>query len=314
MNRACAPVLLLIFNRPDLAVAALAAIRAARPSRLYVAADGPRPGRPGEPELCERARRETLAAIDWPCEIKTLLRESNLGCARAVHGAVSWFFEQETEGIILEDDCIAAPAFFPFCSELLERYRTDRRVFAVAGDHFLGEDMPATPSYWFNGVFHVWGWASWRDRWVGVPLTVPAADADAIRSALHDAGLTRAETSYWTPVFARVRQNTVPEQRINSWAYPAAYHAMVNRFVCISPTRNLVTNVGFGADSTHFQGDSAGAGMRIAQGALDFPLTHPPAVRVNRALHRRNLRVRFGIRYGIAGIIEDFLSRGLRSR
>ena len=128
----CVPILLIGFNRPDFMAAQIAAVRAARPARLYVAVDGPRPDRSGEAENC-RAVRECVKLVDWPCEVKTLFREKNLGCKMGVSGAITWFFDQEEEGIVLEDDCRPSEDFLRFASEMLVRYREDGRVGLVAG-------------------------------------------------------------------------------------------------------------------------------------------------------------------------------------
>ena len=42
-NALATPVLFLIFNRQDTTTQVFSAIRRAKPSRLYIAADGPRP-------------------------------------------------------------------------------------------------------------------------------------------------------------------------------------------------------------------------------------------------------------------------------
>ena len=76
------PVLFLVFNRPDTTAEVFEAIRQARPPRLYVAADGPRLDKK-EAALCERTR-SLATAVDWPCDVKTLFREHNMGCGRAV--------------------------------------------------------------------------------------------------------------------------------------------------------------------------------------------------------------------------------------
>jgi hypothetical protein len=123
-----APVLFLIFNRPEPTRRVFEAIRRARPVRLYVAADGPRDAVPTDHELCRQAR-EITELIDWPCEVKRLYRDKNLGCRAAVSSAITRFFEQEERGIILEDDCLPEPSFFPFCEELLERYQDDESVY-----------------------------------------------------------------------------------------------------------------------------------------------------------------------------------------
>lgn len=106
------PILFMIFKRPDTTARIFEAIRAARPSKLFIAADPPRPNIPGEAEKCA-ATREAVRNIDWPCDVKTLFREQNLGCGKAVAGALEWFFSQVEEGIILEDDILPDPTFFP---------------------------------------------------------------------------------------------------------------------------------------------------------------------------------------------------------
>ena len=101
-------VLFLVFNRPDTTAQVFEAIRKAKPSRLYVAADGPRSAREGEAERVAKVR-EISTAVDWPCVLHTLFRNENLGCKYAVSDAISWFFRHEDKGIILEDDCLPHP-------------------------------------------------------------------------------------------------------------------------------------------------------------------------------------------------------------
>ena len=158
-------VLFVVFNRPDTTVQVFEAIRQAKPPRLYVAADGPREGREGEADRVAKVR-EIATAVDWPCEVKTLFRENNLGCKYAVSGAITWFFEQEEQGIILEDDCLPSQSFFWFCEELLNRYKNDFRIWHISGNNFYYTTKTAIESYTFGGIFgSIWGWASWSSRW-----------------------------------------------------------------------------------------------------------------------------------------------------
>ena len=150
------PILFLIFNRPDTTARVFEAIRAARPPRLYVAADGPRQGREGEAERCESARK-IATTVDWPCEVNAVFRESNLGCRVAVSSAIDWFFEAEQEGIILEDDCLPASDFFRFCSELLERFRHDNRVMAICGSSYAEVEAKYSGSYYCSYYADIWG-------------------------------------------------------------------------------------------------------------------------------------------------------------
>ena len=124
------PILFLIFNRPDNTSLVFEEIRKIKPRYLYVAADGPRADKLGEKELCE-ATRAIISQVDWPCELKTLFRDYNLGCGKAVSEAITWFFNSVEQGIILEDDCLPDSSFFTFCEVLLEKYKNDDRVSTI---------------------------------------------------------------------------------------------------------------------------------------------------------------------------------------
>jgi hypothetical protein len=158
------PVLFLIFNRPNTTEQVFEAIAKAKPRCLFVAADGPRTDKEGEAEKCQ-AVRDIIKRVDWDCEVKTLFREQNLGCKEAVSSAITWFFEQVEEGIILEDDCLPSDSFFSFCAELLEKYRDDKRIMMISGDNFQDGIQRGDASYYFSSVPWIWGWATWRRAW-----------------------------------------------------------------------------------------------------------------------------------------------------
>ena len=159
------PVLLIGFNRVGPLRQVFEAIRAARPPRLYFAGDGPRNEE-------ERARCEEVRAlakeVDWPCQVHTRFNEKNFGLRMGVSSAIAWFFENEPEGIVLEDDTLPVPSFFRFCQEMLERYRTDERMWVVLANNLMDEWQQSTEgSYYFSahGYGAPWGWASWRRVW-----------------------------------------------------------------------------------------------------------------------------------------------------
>src|SRR5258708_8508474 len=130
------PFLFVLFNRQERTGRVFETIREQRPVKLYVAADGPRAEKPGEWRLCAETRN-ILGQVDWDCELKTLLRDENAGCGRAVSEAITWFFEQEEEGIILEDDCLPDPSFFPFFAEMLARFRYPDQIPSISLANFL---------------------------------------------------------------------------------------------------------------------------------------------------------------------------------
>jgi len=268
-------VLFLVFNRPDVTAQVFEAIRQAKPPRLYVAADGPRPNRPGEAERCAEVRR-IATNVDWPCEVKTLFRESNLGCKRAVSDAITWFFENEPQGIILEDDCLPDPTFFRYCEELLERYRYDQRIGMISGDNFQFGRRRNGDSYYFSKYVHIWGWATWRDRWVG------SYDVNMVRwPRVRDEGRVgdlvgdTRQARYWSRVFEEVYQGN-----IDTWDYQWGFANWVEGRLCILPAHNLISNIGFGVGATHTVGISDLANLPV--GSLRFPLAHPVGIFANR--------------------------------
>ncbi len=272
------PVLFLIFNRPDTTAQVFEAIRQAKPPRLYVAADGPRKGRAGEVGRVAKAR-EIALAVDWPCEVRTLFREVNLGCKCAVSTAITWFFTQEEQGIILEDDCLPHPDFFLFCQVLLDRYADDEQVSAITGNNFQNGQRYGDSSYYFSKYNHCWGWASWRRAWHcyqgDLPFWPQWRESDAWRQHAP----CKIERRYWTKIFDRVWAG-----QIDSWAYPWTASLWYLGGLTATPNVNLVTNIGFGHDSTHTSStDSQLAGM--VTGAIG-DLTHPLVITQNLVADR----------------------------
>lgn len=148
MQRKCnKAVLFTIFKRYEVTERVFEAIRNVQPPRLYIAADGPRENVKDEKEKCLKTR-EIIKKIDWDCEVKTLFRENNLGCAIAMSEAITWFFDNEEDGIILEDDCLPNESFFYYCEELLDYYKDNENIMSICGDH-IGK--PYTEfSYYFS--------------------------------------------------------------------------------------------------------------------------------------------------------------------
>lgn len=251
-------VLFLVFNRPDTTKQVFEAIRQAQPPRLYVAADGPRANREGEAERAEQVRK-IATSVDWPCEVKTLFRNENLGCKRAVSEGIDWFFENEEQGIILEDDCLPHPDFFIFCETLLNRYVTDERVWVVTGDNFQDGQRHGSGSYYFSRYNHVWGWASWRRAWTKRDMEIQFWP-EWKKSPEWKAWLpNKVENKYWADIFDQMYRN-----EIDTWDYPWTASVWFHGGLTATPNVNLVSNIGFGADATHTTGNSSMSRIKTA--------------------------------------------------
>jgi hypothetical protein len=157
------PVSFFIFNRPQLAVQVFEIIRQLEPSVLLVVADGPRPNLKREEELCQDART-IIDGVNWPCRVLKNYSDTHQGCKRRMSTGLDWVFNTVDRAIVLEDDCLPDPSFFPYCEELLERFSDDKRIMQICGTNVDPVPSPQY-SYTFSKYGPVWGWASWRRAW-----------------------------------------------------------------------------------------------------------------------------------------------------
>lgn len=273
------PVVLLIFNRPDTTQQVLEALRPVQPSRLLVVADGPRPDRPDDRDRCQAARA-VLEQVDWKCEILTHYSEQNLGCRQRVSSGLDWAFQTVEAAIVLEDDCIPHPSFFPFCEELLAKHRDDQRIMAISGANYQQGWRRNDDSYYFSRYNHCWGWASWRRAWQHydneMTLWARVRDGGWLEDILGD----RRAAQSWTKIF-----QSVYDLQINSWAFRWTFACWMQGGLSITPAVNLVSNVGFGTEATHTQQRNRFANLPAE--AMPFPLHHPPFVIRDQQADRR---------------------------
>jgi hypothetical protein len=243
------PILFLIFNRPQLTAKVFAAIRATKPTKLYVAADGPRPEKPGEWTVCAETRA-ILQQVDWDCQVATLFRDENLGCGRAVSQAITWFFQQEPEGIILEDDCLPDPSFFAFCSDMLGRFRENEEVGSISGNNFFPPSLQSSQPYHFSKYAQIWGWASWRRFWKQYDFSLQGEQSEW-EEIIRRLNPIEHHARYWIEILKAMKSGL-----IDTWDYQVIFSAWRAGLVHIYPSKNLIANLGYGEDATHTRFDS----------------------------------------------------------
>lgn len=271
-NFGCAPVLITVFNRPHEAQQALARLKQVRPSKIFIAADGPREGQVEDIQLCQEVRSLIAEKIDWPAQVVTDFATRNLGLRRRMASAISWALEHEDRIIVLEDDCLPDPSFFRFCSELLEYYTDATRVGAITGDNFQPAGFDCSASYYFSRYPHCWGWATWRRAWKLYDDEM--SDWPAIRESgwLEDLFSHPLESLYWRQIFDRTYNGEV-----QSWAYRWTYSCWRHGMLTATPSCNLVTNIGIGAAASNTR-DAEQGKHGLAAHELRFPLLHPTNV------------------------------------
>ncbi len=269
-------------------------LRAIRPRKLYITADGPRPDHPTDAERCADVRKIVLD-IDWPSAVQTRFHERNVGCKMAVGGGIGWLFEHEESGIILEDDIVADSSFFPFCTDLLERYRDDERIGIISGCNSTSGRIRPAESYFFLRNLHMLGWATWRRVWQLVDLDM--SDWNDSRSAAFISSLYGAS---WATrqVWERHFDNTVNRHRTDVWDYQVCYALWRHGMFSVAPRVNLIDNDGFGVGATHPEVGKPNWMLRSSLQSITFPLRHPTEVRMQTEADTIIDRDVFGISLG----------------
>ena len=264
-------VVFIIFNRPDQTRTVFDEIRKAQPSQLFVVADGPRPDVPDDKTKCQRAR-SIVEEVDWECQVLKDFSDHNLGCKRRVSSGLNWVFENTERAIILEDDCVPGSSFFTYCEELLNRYQDDSRIFTISGDNFQQNNQVSDYSYYFSIYNHCWGWATWSRAWRHFDYEMSLWPEVQRGNLLSPYFSRKAVLKYWNRVF----QSTYDNEN-SSWAYRWTFACWLQNGLTILPNFNLVSNIGFGFDSTHTKVmDNSLA--NLPKYDIEFPLRHPPYV------------------------------------
>lgn len=277
-----APVVFIVFNRPDQTRRVFERIRDARPSQLLVVSDGPRPEVPTDTAKVAEVRRIIEEGTDWPCKVECDYATTNLGCSRRPASGITWALSQVEEAIILEDDCLPDASFFPYCTALLKHHRDDPRVMHIGANNFLRGKASFSGSYAFTRYNHNWGWATWRRAWSHFDLELKDwSDPELRRRSL--AGCTTAdERGFWHSVFNACA--ATPE-KVNTWDFQWTFACWAAGALATYPSVNLVENIGFGTDATHtFQTTSK---QHCPSTPLTHPIVHPKAVRANARFDRQ---------------------------
>ena len=281
------PVVFIIFNRPAETSIVFDAIKKAKPPTLFIVADGPRTE--NETLLCN-STRSVVEQIDWPCKVMRNYSDKNLGCKIRVSSGLDWVFEQTDKAIILEDDCVPDQSFFNYCDFLLDFYQDSEEVMHVSGN-FFHQNNPKfheTTSYFFSKIPHIWGWATWSRAWKRYDVNLnkwPELKKDGVLIKKFN---NNGAYEYWSAIWDQYYNN-----QIDSWDGQWFFACLSNDGVCINPTKNLVSNIGFSQSATHSK--SLNQFSNIERIPISFPISGPESRTVNKYYDDHTFQSNFGI-------------------
>lgn len=274
------PVAIIFFNRPDTLEKVFAAVRDARPKRLFLIQDGARDNKPGEAEKVMQCRK-VVENVDWECEVTRDYSDENLGCGMRINSGVSNAFKEVERLIIIEDDIVVTRDFFVFCEELLERYKDDRRIHRISGMCHMGEYKKSPYSYGFTNISSCWGWATWKRSWEDMDYEMSFLDDEyTMRCFSKNYRYKKDARSLLKTGYER-REILRSGKRLSAWTYQFSMGGRLNNKLDITPCKNLITCIGLSADSAH----AAASLKQIPKGLqkvffgktypMDSPIKHP---------------------------------------
>jgi len=272
------PVLLLFFNRPETTKKVFEQIKLARPSKLYLYQDGAREGNQSDPANIQKCR-EIVEDIDWECEVHKLYQTKNVGCDPSEYLSQKWMFETEEMGIILEDDDVPAQSFFPYCKELLEKYKSNENIQMICGYNPIDEYADCENDYFFSKVGSIWGWATWKrvvDTW------------DGKYTWMDDPKLFKKHLSNFPTLIERrfVKKVCLRHKAANKEYYETinSSNMMLYDRLAINPKYNMISNIGTGGETTHGTNNVNLLSKKTRKllfktvHEYDFPLKHPEEI------------------------------------
>ena len=273
------PVVLLLFKRQDAALRIIERLKEVTVKKIYLVADQGR--NEEEKKQVAETRQAVENAIDWNCMVIKNYAEENRGIYGNIALGAKWVFEREEYAIFLEDDNLPEITFFPFCQELLEKYKNDNRVLWICGTNYLGKYQPeSNVSYMFTKHMLPCGWASWSDKFLKYYDGYAEAlnDAYTEKRFIDDFPTKDMSEVYMRPL--RQYRNTIAVGGVPaSWDYQMCLSVRVNGMYGISPVYNQIKNIGVDLNSEHGGNSISQIMTRRFCGMdsypLEFPLKHP---------------------------------------
>lgn len=242
-------VLLLFFIRPDTLEKVFESVKQAKPKKLFLFQDGPRNEKDNEKII---ACRNIVENIDWDCEVYRNYCDKNLGCDNSQYEALKWAFEKTENLILLEDDCVPSQAFYPFCEELLEKYKDDERVHMICGMNHVGDySYAVNEDYLFSKTPTIWGWATWKRAFENWDTSFNYLNDERMIERIYE-NIHPQKWAEFQIERAKKTCNKLKETgKVSSFELLNAMAMHMQSAYAIIPTKNMISNVGVSEGSVH---------------------------------------------------------------
>jgi len=280
------PILFIVFNRLDTTQRVFDQIKKVKPLKLYIASDGPRDE--NEKIKVLKVREFILNSINWSCDVKTRFRDENLGVGFGPNDAISWFFLNEEEGIILEDDCLPSISFFSYCKYLLTLYKSNKKIGIIQGFNPFPNNYHS--SYFFSKYDLKWGWATWKDRWQYQDMYTKDWPQTKKSDFLRNISNNTLVKKYWESIFDQIHRNPYL-----AWDTQFTYQMLKKGLLTVVPKNNIILNIGYRNDASSTRWGIPNHIKKLNLDEMQFPLKHPQALKMNNEYDNLVEKIHFEI-------------------
>lgn len=270
MNKSV-PVVIFSYNRVESLSRVIDVVTQWPVPRIYIVIDGPK--NQLDKSNC-RSVVNLVKFIKKHHNVTFIQSKTNLGLRRRIVSGIDEIFRHEDSAIFLEDDCIPDLTFYQFASEMLIKYKNDKRIMSVAGFSARPSKKNIENSYYFSKYIESWGWATWKRAWIKYDDQMKDWPNKKSTNWLKTFITSKIENKYWEYIFDNVYNG-----RIKSWAYRWLYSCWKEDGLTIVPSTNLITNIGYGSSATNTKFLT---NFKLEKNIpMNFPLNHPAIVEIN---------------------------------
>lgn len=248
------PIALFVYNRPShtrQTVEALLKNPEAKDSLLYIFADGPKDN---ASDIVKQKIKDLRTYIHTISGFKDIIIEEadrNKGLANSITYGVSKVIEKHGRIVVIEDDVVTSSHFLHYINQSLELYKDENDVICINGASFFNS-APISEHTFFQYGADCQGWATWKRGWA---IFNPNG-TELLNTIVANSQYLYELTYNNTYDYINMLKGTI-EGKIDSWAIKWLCSAIVNRKLCLYPSKSLVRNVGFDSEATNTKGNKS---------------------------------------------------------
>ena len=239
------PIVLFVYNRPNLTRHVLLALRKNklfRSSKLFIFSDGPKDD---DSEKSVKKVRNVLSNYNNLKNIYISLNKDNKGLSTSIITGVSNILSDFKSVIVLEDDLITSTYFLKYMNTGLSLYENETDVASIHSYFYPVNSINQLPNYFFLKGADCWGWATWRDRW-----DLFENNPNELLNKINSMNLSNEFSLEKRAGFYNMLRDT-SKGKIDSWAIRWHASMYLQNKLTLYPKVSFIHNIGNDGSGTH---------------------------------------------------------------